>query len=52
VNFGKEIFEELKKKGLIKEGEQLQQQEQSQEGISEKLKKLVVERVKGEEKPN
>jgi len=56
VSFGKEIFEELKKKGLIKEGESLDQQKpqqgQTQEGISEKLKKLVVERVKGEEKPN
>jgi hypothetical protein len=41
---------------LRKEGESLEQQKpqqgQSQEGISEKLKKLVVERVKGEEKPN
>ena len=57
VNFGNEIIEALKKKGLIGEQgvqavqPQLPQQEEEQ-GITEKLKKLVMERVKDEEKPN
>ncbi|MEO2068972.1 MAG: thioesterase family protein [Desulfurobacteriaceae bacterium] len=53
INFGKEIVEELKKKGLIKEGEQaLQENETKEENLSDKLKKLVVERIKNEDKPN
>jgi acyl-CoA thioester hydrolase len=55
INFGKEIIEELKKKGLIKEGEQAFQEnveEAKEENLSDKLKKLVVERIKNEEKPN
>jgi len=54
VSYGKKIFEVLKEKGLIKEG-QLAQEEQPQEGkkedISEKLKKLIVERVEDRKPP-
>ena len=55
VNFGKEIVEELKKKGIIKENQEVlsqKQEEKKEENISDKLKKLVVERIKDEEKPN
>jgi acyl-CoA thioester hydrolase len=50
VNFGVEIFEELKKKGLIEETAK-QEPGGEEEDVSEKLKKLVTERVK-EDKPN
>ncbi|WP_163328331.1 acyl-CoA thioesterase [Desulfurobacterium thermolithotrophum] len=57
VNFGKEIIEELKKKGIITEVQNLESQalapqEEKGEPLSDKLKKLVVERIKNEEKPN
>lgn len=52
VNFGKEIVEELKKKGLIKEVQEIPAETQKGEDVSDKLKKFVVERSKNEEKPN
>ncbi len=58
VNFGKEIVEELQKKGVSGQGAVAvsaghgQQQEEKEEDVSEKLKKLVLDRVKEEEKPN
>ncbi len=61
VNFGKEIVEELQKRGVSGQGTVAvsaehgqQQQEQREEDVSEKLKKLVLNRVKEreEDKPN
>ena len=52
VSYGKKVFEILKEKGIIKEGElQDKPQEEAKEDISEKLKKLIVERVE-ENKPS
>ncbi|MEO2066025.1 MAG: thioesterase family protein [Desulfurobacteriaceae bacterium] len=52
VSYGKKVFEILKEKGIIKEGElQDKPQEEVKEDISEKLKKLIVERVE-ESKPS
>ncbi len=54
LSYGKKIFELLKEKGLMKEGELSQetqfQESQAKEDVSEKLKKLIVERIE-ERKP-
>ncbi|WP_457679614.1 acyl-CoA thioesterase [Thermovibrio sp.] len=55
VSYGKKVFELLKEKGLIQEGalkEEQPQGEVEQEDISQKLKKLIVERKKEEGKDN
>ena len=44
INFGKEVLEILKKKGIIKEEVQLKDQEEKEEDISSKLKKLITEK--------
>ena len=52
VSFGKEIVELLKSKGVIKDiqfAEGPQEQPQQEEGISDKLKKLITERVEKSE---
>ncbi len=49
VSFGKEVVELLKSKGIIKDvqlvEEPSQSEQSSQEGITDKLKKLITERV-------
>jgi len=49
VSFGKEVVELLKSKGIIKDAqlveEPIEEQQPSQEGITDKLKKLITERV-------
>jgi len=49
VSFGKEVVELLKSKGIIKDvqlvEEPIEEQQPSQEGITDKLKKLITERV-------
>ncbi len=49
VSFGKEVVELLKSKGIIKDvqlvEEPAEEQQPSQEGITDKLKKLITERV-------
>ena len=52
VSFGKEIVELLKSKEVIKDiqlAEEPQEQPQQEEGISEKLKKLITERAEKRE---
>jgi acyl-CoA thioester hydrolase len=46
VSYGKKVFEVLKEKGLIKEGEASQGKNQEEE-LSTKLRKLIVEREEG-----
>ncbi len=49
INFGKEVIEMLKSKGIIKESPE--EKPATEEDVGSKLKKLVSERIK-EEKPN
>ena len=53
VSFGKEVVELLKSKGIIKDvrlvEEPKEEQQPSEEGISDKLKKLITERVERKE---
>ena len=46
VSYGKKVFEVLKEKGLIKEGDASQGKNQEEE-LSTKLRKLIVEREEG-----
>ncbi|MEO2083728.1 MAG: thioesterase family protein [Desulfurobacteriaceae bacterium] len=52
VSYGKELIDFLKSKGLIKEAQAVEEGEEKEsgEGIAEKLKKLVIERVEKEDK--
>ena len=52
VNFGNEVVDMLKSKGVIKEEQGEEEQKEEKGDVSSKLKKLVTERIKGEEKPN
>ncbi len=53
VSFGKEVLEQLKAKGLIKEAPQATEAEppKSEEDVQERLKKFVIEKIK-EDKDN
>jgi acyl-CoA thioester hydrolase len=53
VSFGKEVFEFLKSKGLIKEGELTEEKPQEkEEDISSKLKKLITDRTSNKKEDN
>jgi acyl-CoA thioester hydrolase len=51
LSYGKRIFEVLKEKGIIKEEQLPEGAPQDREDVSEKLKKLIIERVE-EKKPS